>query len=207
MIIMDVYSKEKITKALQLLKVKDSELISSYQEGYIGKNVYRVTLNDGSTRLCEQITKNKRNGDAVVIIPITHDGNFVMIVQSRPNTKETVVVEFPAGMVDEGEDFKVSAERELLEETGYVADDIYQLEQHYQDQGCSKAIIKTYVAIGCHKVQEKRLDGEERLEYVEMSYDDILSMLKSDSKSEAKIEDANSKIAFMEYTLKKRGVL
>ncbi len=204
---MDAYSKDKMSKALQLLKVKQSELVSTYQEGYIGKNVYKITLNDGSTRMCEQITKNKRNGDAVVIMPITQDGNFVMIVQSRPNTEETVVVEFPAGMVDEGEDFKVSAERELLEETGYVADEIYELEEHYQDQGCSKALIKTFVAVRCHKIQEKSLDGSERLEYVEMSYDDILNMIKSDDKKEPKIKDANSKIAFMEYTLKKRGVL
>lgn len=204
---MDAYSKEKMSKAFHSLKVKDSELISSYQEGYIGKNVYKVTLNDGSTRVCEQITKNKRNGDAVVIIPITQDGNFVMIVQSRPNTEETVVVEFPAGMVDEGEDFKVSSERELLEETGYAAEEIYELEEHYQDQGCSKALIKTFVAVGCHKVQEKRLDGSERLEYVEMSYDDILNMIKNGDEKEPKIRDANSKIALMEYTLKKRGVL
>lgn len=204
---MDEFNKDKMSRAIQSLKVQSSELVSTYQEGYIGKNVYKVTLNDGSTRLCEQIIKNKRNGDAVVIIPITQDGKFVMIVQSRPNTEETVVVEFPAGMVDEGEDFKVSAERELLEETGYVADQIYELEEHYQDQGCSKAIIKTFVAVGCRKVQEKRLDGSERLEYIEMSYDDILNMIKSDSKSDTKIKDANSKIAFMEYTLKKRGIL
>lgn len=203
---MDAKTREKLSNAFQSLKVKESILVSTYQEGYIGKNVYKVTLNDGSTRMCEQILKNKRNGDAVVIIPITQDGNFVMIVQSRPNTEETVVVEFPAGMVDKDEDFKTAAEREFLEETGYVADEIYELESHYQDQGCSKAIIKTFVAVGCHKVQEKRLDGSERLEYMEMSYDDILNMLKSDTKG-PKIQDANSKIAFMEYTLKKRGVL
>lgn len=203
---MDANTKVKLASAIEKLKVQSSELVSTYQEGYIGKNVYKVTLKDGSTRICEQILKNKRNGDAVVIIPITQDGNFVMVVQSRPNTDETVVVEFPAGMVDEGEDFKVSAERELLEETGYVADEIYELEEHYQDQGCSKAIIKTFVAVGCRKVQEKKLDGSERLEYMEMSYDDILNMIKSDTKG-PKINDANSKIAFMEYTLKKRGIL
>lgn len=203
---MEASTRVKLASAMESLKVKSSELVSTYNEGYIGKNVYKVTLNDGSTRMCEQILKNKANGDAVVIIPITQDGNFVMIVQSRPNTEETVVVEFPAGMVDEGEDFKTSAERELLEETGYVADEIYELESHYQDQGCSKAIIKTFVAIGCRHIQEKRLDGSERLEYMEMSYDDILNMIKSDTKG-PKIQDANSKIAFMEYTLKKRGVL
>lgn len=203
---MNAYIKDKIAKAVKSLKVKSSELISAYEEGYIGKKVYRVTLNDGSTRICEQITKNKSNGDAVVIIPITLDGNFVMIIESRPNTLGTVALEFPAGMVDKGEDFETAAKRELLEETGYAATEIYELESHYQDQGCSKAIIKTYVALGCRKLQEKNLDDGEKLEYIEMSYDDILELIKGDSK-ELKLNDANSKIAFMEYTLKKRGIL
>lgn len=203
---MNAYIKDKIAKVVKSLKVKSSELISSYEEGYIGKKVYRVTLNDGSTRICEQITKNKSNGDAVVIIPITLDGKFVMIIESRPNTLGTVALEFPAGMVDKGENFETAAKRELLEETGYAATEIYELESHYQDQGCSKAIIKTYVALGCRKLQEKNLDDGERLEYIEMSYDDILELIKGDSK-ELKINDANSKIAFMEYTLKKKGIL
>lgn len=204
---MDILNNKKLREAFKSLKVKSSELVSTYTEGYIGKSIYKVTLNDGSTRMCEQILKNKRNGDAVVIIPITQDGNFVMVVQSRPNTEETVVVEFPAGMVDENECPKKSAERELLEETGYVADYIYELEWHYQDQGCSKAIIRTFIAEGCHKVQEKKLDGDEKLEFVEMEYNDILNMLKTDREDIPSISDANSKIAIMQYTLKKRGIL
>ena len=204
---MDILKNKKLREAFKSLKVKSSELVSSFTEGYIGKSVYRVTLNDGSTRMCEQILKNKRNGDAVVIIPITQDGNFVMVVQSWPNTDETVVVEFPAGMVDEGEEPQVSAERELLEETGYVADHIYELEWHYQDQGCSKAIIRTFIAEGCRKVQEKKLDGGEKLESLEMEYNDILDMLRTDKTDEPVISDANSKIAIMQYTLRKRGIL
>ena len=189
------------------LKVVESELVSSYEEVYIGKKVYKVTLADGSTRLCEQITKKKEKGDAVVIIPITVDGNFLMILQSRPNAKDTVVAEFPAGMVDKGESNKESAERELLEETGYEAEELYELEWHYQDQGCSQAIITTYVATGCRKVREKKLDGGERLEYFELSYDDILDMIRNTSPIPAEISDANTKIAFMTYTMKEKGLL
>lgn len=198
-------NKEKMVSAFNNLQTVKKELISSYEEGYIGKKTYKVTLNDGSSRMCEQITKNKGNGDAVVIVPITEDGNFVMIVESRPNTKETVVLEFPAGMVDEGEDAKVAAIRELLEETGYQPNNVYELEWHYQDQGCSSAIIRTYVAEGCKKVQEKSESDDERLEYIEMTYEDILTYIKNPSMTEG-IKDANTKIAFMEYTLRKKGI-
>ena len=202
---MDDNNRRKMERAFNNLKVARKELISTYEDGYIGKRVYRVTLNDGSSRLCEQITKKNDKGDAVVIIPITEDDNFVMIVESRPNTEEGVVLEFPAGMVDDGEEAIVAATRELLEETGYRPMSIYELEWHYQDQGCSSAIIRTFVAEGCKKIQEKEESDSERLEYVEMSYDDILKYIKSPSMTEG-IKDANSKIAFLEYTLRKKGL-
>ena len=182
-------------------------MISNYEEGYLGKKVYDVTLNDGSRRKLEQITKHKGNGDAVVIIPITIEDNFVMIIESRPNTKSTVALEFPAGMVDEGESAYEAAKRELLEETGYVPQDMYELEWHYQDHGCSRAIIRTYVALGCKKVKDKELSGNERLEYIEMSYDEILEVLNNKVDIGTEINDANTKIAFMEYTLRKKGIL
>lgn len=198
---MDTINREKMLKAIRSFKTVKKELISSYQEGYIGKNIYKVTLEDGTSRRVEEITKRGVPGDAAVIIPITIDGNVVMVVQSRPNTKDTVSVELPAGMVDPGEDYQTTAVREMLEETGYDAESIYELEWHYQDQGCSGAIIKTFVAEGCKFVQDVKLDEGERLTYVEMSFEDILDMIKN-----KQINDANTKIAVLEYTLKKKGL-
>ncbi len=199
---MDRYNKEIMMDSLRKFKTVNKELVSSYHDGYIGKNVYKVTLEDGSIRIVEQITKKGISGDAVVIIPITEDNNVVMVVQSRPNTKDTVSIELPAGMVDDGEEFETAAIREMLEETGYEAQNVYELEWHYQDQGCSEAVIKTFVAEGCKKVQDKNLGNGEKLEYVEMSFDDILKMIKTNE-----INDANTKIAVMEYTLKNKGMI
>ena len=198
---MDTINREKMLKAIRDFKTVDKELISSYQDGYIGKNVYKVTLADGTSRRVEEITKRGVPGDAAVIIPITTFGNVVMVVQSRPNTKETVSVELPAGMVDPDEDYQTTAVREMLEETGYEAENVYELEWHYQDQGCSGAIIKTFVAEGCKKKQDVRLDDGERLTYVEMSFEDILEMIKN-----REISDANTKIAMLEYSLNKKGL-
>lgn len=196
-------SKNSIKSLVSKLKIKEVKLLSSYKKWYIGKNVFEVTLNDGSKKHVEQILKNGRNGDAVVIIPITEEGKFIMIVQSRPNTKEEVLVEFPAGMIDEGEDSLASAKRELLEETGYISDDFKEIEWHYQDQGCSQAIIRIYVAEGCHKVQEQRLDGGERLKPIEMTYSEILKLIQEGNL----VNDASTKLGFMNYTMKKKGLL
>ena len=198
---MDSLTLKKMKETVEKLKVVKRELVSSYEEGYIG------TLADGTSRMCEKITKNKRNGDAVIILPITTDDKFVMILESRPNTEESVVAEFPAGMVDPGEEPIVSAKRELLEETGYEADELYELECHYQDQGCSKAKIRIYVALGCKKKQEQRLEDAEKIVCFPMTYEEILEMLRGESEVPAQILDSGSKLAFMTYTLKKKGIL
>ena len=61
----------------------------------------------------------------------------------------------PGGKVEFMETLVDAAKRELLEETGYEVEDIYELEWHYQDQGCGKAIIRTYVATGCKKIRKQ----------------------------------------------------
>ena len=180
-------------------KVISSELVDSYHSGYIGKDTYLYTLGNGETKKCDCITKGNRNGDAVIIVPILENGNYLMILESRPLTKENTVLEFPAGMVDDGEDFKEAALRELLEETGCVPSSIHELEWHYQDQGCSKAVVKTYVALGCNRVCEQKLDNQEYLVPLEISKEELLGLLFENKD----IVDANTKIAALTYSLKR----
>ena len=202
--------KRKAIEAIKKFKTKEKLLISTHEEGYLGKKSYKVTLENGATMPCEQITKRKDNGDAVVIIPITTEGNYLVVVQARPNTYETVAIEFPAGMVDKNENNEYAAIRELVEETGYVPTSVYKLESHYQDQGCSKALITTYVAEGCQKKQEQQLDEEENLTCIEVSDQDIRDLLnqkKENLLTEIGMRDANSKIGYMTLQLKRKNLL
>ena len=179
-------------------RVKEKKLISSYRDGYIGKNIYEVTLNNGLKKKVEQITKAGKNGDAVIIVPITKDNKFVVIVESRPNTNETVCIEFPAGMVDPGETHEEAAVRELLEETGYRPEKLIELEWHYQDQGCSSAIIKSFVALNCEHIQEQRLDDTESIDSYEIPEEQVTELALNNE-----ITDSGSRLAYYTYTLKK----
>jgi ADP-ribose pyrophosphatase len=57
---------------------------------------------------------------AVMVIPLLADGRIVLERQYRYPVRE-VLIEFPAGKLDAGEDPLVCGQRELLEETGYTA--------------------------------------------------------------------------------------
>jgi ADP-ribose pyrophosphatase len=60
--------------------------------------------------------------DAVGVVPVTDDGDVVLVEEYRPN-QGGPVVSLPAGGREDGESFPEAARRELREETGYVADE------------------------------------------------------------------------------------
>jgi ADP-ribose pyrophosphatase len=56
---------------------------------------------------------------SVMIVPVTTDGNLILVRQYRHNLKSHVL-EFPAGTVSVDEEPEAAALRELREETGYA---------------------------------------------------------------------------------------
>jgi ADP-ribose pyrophosphatase len=76
-----------------------------------------VRLPDGETATREYID----HPGAVMIIPTLPDGKLLMERQFRYPLAR-VFIEFPAGKIDPGEEPAATAARELLEETGYIAE-------------------------------------------------------------------------------------
>ena len=105
--------------------------------------------------------------DWVNIIPIirNQDGEdcFIMVRQYRQGSN-TITLEFPGGVLDPGEAPETGAKRELLEETGYEANDIKLLGKISPNPAFMNNWCYTYLSKHVIKKREPDLD---ELEFVD----------------------------------------
>ena len=106
--------------------------------------------------------------DWVNVIPLTPEGNVIMIRQYRHGT-EDVTLEVPGGMVDATDgDPSVSAARELREETGYEVEAIVHLGSAAPNPAFLNNRCHSYLALGVRPMHEVALDGAEDIAFEEV---------------------------------------
>jgi 8-oxo-dGTP pyrophosphatase MutT (NUDIX family) len=81
--------------------------------------------------------------DYVVVLAITPDGRVPLVRQYRPAV-EDFTLEFPAGIIDLGEDAAGTAIRELLEETGFPGKTVHLLGVNKTDAGRLSNRVHSY---------------------------------------------------------------
>lgn len=184
----------KIERKNPHLLHKESNSIK--KEGFINVESYDCTLQNGITIPREKIVKGGKDGNAAIILPITNEGNTLLVVQPRVFTKDKVCVELPAGYIEENEDPLTAGKRELIEETGYVPQKMQLLASFYQDQGCSAAYNYSMLALDCQKIKAQNLDKDEVIKYFECSFDEAIELVEcgyiTDIQSQFTIEKAKS---------------
>lgn len=136
----------------------------------------------------------------VNMIGITEDNQILFVRQYRHGA-QSIMVELPAGVVEEGEDPEVAARRELLEETGYAFDDCEYICELFANPATSGNLTYTYVLTGGKKVQEQELDDSEDIEVVLMDIEEAKQFLFDNKIGQA----LHSSALF--YTFKKLGLL
>lgn len=154
-----------------------------YDGNFIKVRKDHARLPDGQIHTREYI----RHPGAVAVLAILDNGNLVMERQFR-YAAQREFIEIPAGKIDPGEDILVTAQRELLEETGYVAREWKHITTSWPCIGYADERIEYYIARGLSH-EGCQLDHGEFLEVFELSLSDALAWVR-----QGKIDDGKTVI-------------
>jgi 8-oxo-dGDP phosphatase len=113
-----------------------------------------VVMPDGGTAAREVV----EHPGAVAIVALDRDGQ-VLVIQQYRHPAQAMLWEIPAGLRDvDGEPILATAQRELLEEAGYRADDWRVLVDFYSSPGISTERLRIFLARGLHAVPAAERD-------------------------------------------------
>jgi ADP-ribose pyrophosphatase len=139
-----------------------------------------VRLPDGKTSVREYI----RHPGAVVVLALTAGGEILLERQHRyPLGRD--FIELPAGKIDPGESTLACARRELLEETGYVAQEWQYVTTVYPCIGYADERLVFYLATGL-EYRGHRRDEDEFLEIFQVPFAQALDMIRGGEICEVK---------------------
>lgn len=125
-----------------------------------------------------------RHPGAVMVVPLLDDGRLVLERQYRYPLRASFI-EFPAGKIDPGEDILSCAQRELREETGYVAREWTYLGGFHNAIGYCDEKIEIYLARGLSFDATVDNDGEV-LEIFTAALDDVLGWIATGTVTDVK---------------------
>ncbi|EDK72804.1 NUDIX hydrolase [candidate division TM7 genomosp. GTL1] len=138
-----------------------------------------------------------RRPDSINILPITNQSKIVLTKQEQPGMEPFIGA--LGGRVDKGETLIQAAERELLEEAGLRAG---RLELWNATHIAEKLdwVSWTFIAKNCSKLSNQQVDGGEKIELIEVTFDEYMEIVAQDTYRD-------TEIALELLRLSARGVL
>ena len=163
-----------------------------YEGKILGLSVYDLVI-EGRKVKREMI---EHRGAAAML---AFDENNKVILVKQHRFPHGYVIEIPAGTLEEKEDPKKCAFRELEEETGYRAKKMTPLITYYPSIGYNTEAIHCFVATGLKKIADLKLDDDEILSVVKIDFEKVILMIKN-----GKIQDSKTICAVLTYAAKKK---
>lgn len=170
------------------MKLEEKKLSS--QEIFDGVAIHlfkdEILLPDGSKGVREII----RHPGAVCVLPVTENGEAVFVNQFRYALGK-VTLEVPAGKLEKGEDPKEAALRELSEETGLSAKNIFSIGDLYTTPALIDEVIYMYIATDLTQ-GEQHLDSGEFVNAVKLPLSEAVRMVM-----DGEIRDSKTQICIL----------
>jgi len=111
------------------------------------------------------------------VVALTENNEVVLIKQYRHGVQE-VMWEIPGGVIDDGEVPVEAVKRELLEETGYTAQEFIHMGTLYPNPAIQTNSMYYFLALGVEKVSEQELDDGEDIEVHLVPFDELIEMTR-----------------------------
>lgn len=124
---------------------------------------------DGTKATFERL----KRPDTVVVFGVLPDGKILLTEQEQPGRGPFIGA--TGGRVDEGEDILEAAKRELLEESGYTAEEFILWDAQYP-VGKIDWVVFTFVAKGLKKVADMDLDAGEKIKLLPLTLDEFINI-------------------------------
>lgn len=156
-------------------------------------DVDKVMLENGKTAEREIV----RHKGAAAVLAVDENDEFYFVRQFRyPYMKE--MLEIPAGKLDEGEKPEDCAKRELLEETGLVAEKWEYVGGFCPSPGYTDEIVHVFIA----RELSQGVSNPDEDEFLDVEKYDIIKISKMIDRGE--ITDAKTVLAVYKYALSER---
>ena len=132
---------------------------------------WQQEMYDGTFATFEKL----KASDTVIVFPILENGNILLTKQMQPGKAE--FIGGCGGRLEKDEDPEVGARREMLEETGYEANELV-LWKALQPISKIDRAVYLFIARDCKKVAEQSLDGGEKVVLMEVNFDEFLRVVR-----------------------------
>lgn len=133
-------------------------------------------------------------GECVGVLPFVDDQNVLMVRQYRYVHQENHRWEMPTGGIWPGETSEQAAQRELMEEAGYRADQLLWISSYHTSKSVCQETAHLYIGRGLIPA-DAPADDTEFLERAVLPFDEVLRMVES-----SEIRDSMTVIAVLHAT-------
>ena len=157
----------------------ESELV--YEGAFLRIYRDRIKAPDGHVGVREFL----RHPGAVMIVPLLDDATVLLERQYRYPLARSFI-EFPAGKIDAGESLLTCAQRELLEETGYEAQEWIHLGGFHNAIGYSDEKIEVFLARNLTQAGPAHTDAGEVLEVFTAPWQELLEWTRTGQVTDVK---------------------